>query len=140
MERIGSVAYKLQLPESTSIYPIFHVSQLKTAVPTSHQVSVLPQALEGLQIPVKILQRRVSTSDHTIVPQVLVQWSNLPRSLATWEDLEELKQKFPRAPAWGQAGLRRGGDVSNQDAPTKEADAVTMEPEAPEPRREVRTR
>lgn len=115
VERIGSVAYKLQLPESTSVHPVFHVSQLKTAVPASHKVSALPQALDGLQIPLKILQRRVSSSDHAIVPQALVQWSNLPRLLAMWEDLEALKQRFPRAPAWGQAGLQRGGDVSNSD-------------------------
>ena len=43
---------------------------------------------------------------------MLVQWSNLPPSLATWEDTEALRQRFPHAPAWGQAGLRRGGDVS----------------------------
>ena len=43
---------------------------------------------------------------------MLVQWSNLPPSLATWEDTEALRQRFPRAPAWGQAGLRRGGDAS----------------------------
>ena len=122
-------------------------------MPTSHAVADLPHTLDGLQIPLKILQRRIHTTDHDVVPQVLVQWSNLPRSLATWEDTEALRQRFPRAPAWGQAGLRRGGDVSNQDASTTEAeperelgapsaehDVVTTELEAPEPRREARIR
>lgn len=76
--RVGDVTYKLQLSAATAIHPIFHVSQLKTAVPTSHSMSVLPQDLDGLHIPVKILQRRVSTTDHAVIPQVLVQWSNLP--------------------------------------------------------------
>jgi hypothetical protein len=37
------------------------------------------------------------------VIQVLVQWSSMPASLATWEDLEALRQKFPGAPDWGQS-------------------------------------
>jgi hypothetical protein len=36
------------------------------------------------------------------VPQVKVTWSELPDSLATWEDLTTLKQTFPDAPVWGQ--------------------------------------
>ena len=76
--RVGAVAYKLQLPENSAIHPVFHVSQLKTAVPTSHSVADLPHTLDGLQIPLKVLQRRIHTTDHDVVPQVLVQWSNLP--------------------------------------------------------------
>jgi hypothetical protein len=45
--------------------------------------------------------------------QVLIQWSGLPAALATWEDVEALRQRFPRAPAWGQAGPYRRGDVSS---------------------------
>lgn len=111
LHKANDVAYKLQLPETSAIHPVFHASQLKTAVPSSHTVADLPQAFEGLQIPMKILQRRVRATNHDVTPQVLVQWSNLPRSLATWEDTEALHQCFPRAPAWGQVGLRQGGDV-----------------------------
>lgn len=115
VQKIGAVAYKLLLPESSSIHPVFHVSQLKTAVPASHAVASLPQDLDGLQIPLKVLQRRVGNSGASVVPQVLVQWSGLPRSLVTWEDLEALQQRFPRAPAWGQAVSSSAGDVSNTD-------------------------
>lgn len=40
-----------------------------------------------------------------LVQQVLVTWSGLPDELATWEDQEALHQRFPLAPAWGQAGF-----------------------------------
>jgi hypothetical protein len=114
LDKIGAVAYKLALPASTFIHPVFHVSQLKEAVPSSHAICSLPQSLEGHQYPVKVLQRRVSSSDNTVIPQVLIHWSGMPRSLATWEDLEALKQRFPRAPAWGQAAYEGGEDVSSQ--------------------------
>ena len=31
--------------------------------------------------------------------------------LATWEDEQEVKAKFPTAPAWGQAGAKEDGNV-----------------------------
>ena len=69
---IVNVAYKLLLPDTSTIHPIFHVSQLKTAVPVDHMVSPLPQALDGLQIPMKVLQHHVRMSDNVVVPQVLI--------------------------------------------------------------------
>jgi hypothetical protein len=38
------------------------------------------------------------------VTQVLIKWSSLPVEFGTWEDFHVLKQRFPDAPAWGQAG------------------------------------
>jgi hypothetical protein len=71
-DRVSTVAYKLKLPEGFTVHPVFHVSQLKTAIPTTHMVAELPHTLEGLQIPMKILQRQVHTTERDVVPQVLV--------------------------------------------------------------------
>jgi len=45
------------------------------------------------------------------VSQILVQWESLPESLSTWEEAEDLHRRFPKCPAWGQAGFRGGGNV-----------------------------
>lgn len=114
LERIGQVAYKLDLPPSSKVHPVFHVSQLKPCVRPHQQVtSQLPPPNAAFQVPVQVLQSRIRNKVHRTVAQVLVQWSGMPESAATWEDREALQQLFPRAPAWGQAGFQAGGIVSD---------------------------
>jgi hypothetical protein len=43
------------------------------------------------------------------VAQVLVRWSGMDTSLASWEDEAPLRMKFPAAAAWGQASFQGGG-------------------------------
>jgi hypothetical protein len=120
-EKIGTVAYKLQLPASSSVHPVFHVSQLKGAIPVSHTAEPLPNSVESLQVPQRILQKRVAKSGDAVRLQGLIQWAGLPATLATWEDLEHLRQRFPQAPAWGQVGSDRRGDVSSTPPSLAEA-------------------
>jgi hypothetical protein len=111
LSKVGSVAYKLELPASSRIHPVFHVSQLKKAVVPSVPIAQLPQSLLGFQVPERVLQRRLNADG---LSQILVQWSGMPTSLATWEDALLLHQRFPRAPTWGQAGPHRRGIVTER--------------------------
>jgi hypothetical protein len=104
ISKIGEVAYKLELPSSSAIHPVFHVLLLRPAPSSKYQVSTkLPESDFGLQVPEEVLQRRLQHRHDGSVAQVLVMWSGLDRELATWEDAEALFQQFPNALAWGHA-------------------------------------
>jgi hypothetical protein len=112
-DSVGKVAYRLALPAASKIHPVVHVSQLKLAAGYKGPVpATLPTDFPEFAIPIQVLQTRGITKGHRFVQQVLVEWSGLPRDLATWEDLEALRQCFPFAPAWGQAGFQGGGNVT----------------------------
>ena len=86
LQRIGAVAYKLELPASAAIHDVFHVSQLKLS-PRAQQVSPsLPNDLQQFQVPLRVLQQRWTAGDRP-VEQGLIQWSHSPPELATWEPL-----------------------------------------------------
>jgi transposase InsO family protein len=111
--RVGTVAYTLDLPSSSAVHPTFHVSQLKKAVlPGTLVSSLFPTDIELPRVPIAILQRRQAPTTAGMGEQVLVQWSGWPPELATWEFLETVRQQYPRAPAWGQAGSQAPGTVS----------------------------
>jgi hypothetical protein len=115
-EKIGPAAYRLALPPEAQIHPVFHVSQLKPFVPNYTPVfDTLPQPMDldrGPLAPVEILDRRMVKKGNAAVVQVLLRWSGLPSSCATWEDFTVAKNIFPKALAWGQASSQGGRIVT----------------------------
>lgn len=99
LEKIGKVAYKLQLPEEANIHPVFHVSQLKKHV--GRQAIPLPNLpLVGADGTVKteplaVLARRVIPRQNEPVVQWLIHWENLTPEDATWEDATFIQATFP---------------------------------------------
>jgi hypothetical protein len=113
VKRIGEVAYKLDLPTSSQVHPVVHVSQLKRQVPTSVQVQTNLNIFSGdpafALTPVQFLETALVPHGEATVSRVKVRWSMSNPSLTTWEDADDLCRRFPTAPAWGQAVLKRGG-------------------------------
>jgi hypothetical protein len=59
LARVGTIAYRLELPVSSSVHPVFHVSQLKKSVGAHQSVTAHPPSEAVLwSVPDKILRTR----------------------------------------------------------------------------------
>lgn len=108
-ECIGAAAYRLQLPATSQIHPVFHVSQLKPFTANYSPVfAELPEPVDlaaGPLIPVTILERRMVKKGNSTIPQIKVQWSGLPADSFTWEDYYVVWIKVRGAAVCGLASM-----------------------------------
>ena len=110
LERIGKVAYRLQLPARARIHDVFHVGLLK---PFRGEPPAAPPALppiaDGriLPEPAKVLQAQLRRGAWFI----LVQWAGLPEEEATWEQREEFRQHHPDFQLEDELFAQAGRDV-----------------------------
>jgi hypothetical protein len=90
LQRIGSMAYKLELPPSSCVHPVFHVSFLKKVIGNNIPVQkTLPELNEEGKIilePETILETRIKQLKNRAIVEYLVKWKNLLVEEATWED------------------------------------------------------
>ena len=98
LDKVGQVAYRLQLPSSAQIHNVFHISQLKKCKGAVSQSGELPACDDNgvlLVEPIAILERRLAKKGNAATVFGLVQWSNGSKEDASWEPLEEIQKKFP---------------------------------------------
>jgi hypothetical protein len=90
LERIGKVAYRLELPPTSQIHNVFHVSQLKEYhadyTPVFSELPTFPTLDTIVAEPEAILDRRMMKKGNAPVIQVLIKWKTLPDEEATLED------------------------------------------------------
>ncbi|GJS46223.1 putative reverse transcriptase domain-containing protein [Tanacetum coccineum] len=101
LEKIGFVAYKLELPQELSrVHNTFHVSNLKKCY--SDEPIAVP--LEGLHVddklqfveePVEIMEREIKRLKRSRIPLVKVRWNSRRGPEFTWEREDSFTKKYP---------------------------------------------
>jgi hypothetical protein len=111
LERIGAVAYRLQLPAGARIHDVFHVGVLKPF--RGDSPPSLPPALPPLRHGRLLLEpeRALRARRFRGAWQVLIRWTNLPESEATWELLEDFRSRFPSFQLEDELFVEGGRDV-----------------------------
>ena len=90
LQKIGTMAYKLELPASSRVYPVFHVSCLKKVIGDKLLVQkILPELDEEgktLLEPEAVIETRTRQQRNRSISEYLIKWKNLPMEDSTWED------------------------------------------------------
>ncbi|GJW12570.1 putative reverse transcriptase domain-containing protein [Tanacetum coccineum] len=105
LERIGPVAYKLELPEELSnVHNTFHVSNLKKCL--SDESLVIPMKelrlddkLNFVEEPVEIMDREVKQLKQSRIPIVKVRWNSKRGPEFTWEREDQIRANPVAKPA-----------------------------------------
>ncbi|KAJ0614913.1 putative nucleotidyltransferase, Ribonuclease H [Helianthus annuus] len=101
LERIGKVAYRLELPaELGNVHDVFHVSQLKKCLVDEtlvvpFQELKIDDKLQFVEEPIEIMDREVKVRKHSRIPIVRVRWNSRRGPEFTWEREDQMKLKYP---------------------------------------------
>jgi predicted aspartyl protease len=116
MEQIGTVSYKLQLPEKSRVHPVFHISALKKYNESQDKrkferpESILVESEEEYEVEA-ILDHRVSRKKR----EYLVKWKGYPIDDSTWVSEADCTNSPDIVSAYCLArniSVKRSGEVS----------------------------
>ena len=101
VERIGPVAYRLDLPEEFSrVHNVFHISMLRKYIPDPSHVLETPEIelrddLSYEEQPVQILGREEKELRNKTISLVKVLWRNHLVEEATWKREDQMRSQYP---------------------------------------------
>ena len=99
LQKIGSMAYKLELPASSRVHPVFHVSCLKKVISDKLPIQTILPELDGegknILETEDITEIRTRLLQNQSIPEYLIKWKNLLAEDSTWKD-ESFIQQHPQ--------------------------------------------
>ncbi|GJX95869.1 putative reverse transcriptase domain-containing protein [Tanacetum coccineum] len=101
ISKIGTVAYRLELPEQLNrVHSTFHVSKLKKCMADKPLAIPLDEIqvddkLHFIEEPVEIIDREVKRLKQSRIPIVKVRWNFRRGPEFTWEREDQMQKKFP---------------------------------------------
>ena len=91
LQNIGTMAYKLELPASSRVHRVFHVSCLKKVIGENLPIqTIFPELDEEGKIilePEAVTETRTRQLQNRSISEYLIKWKNLPTEYSTWEDV-----------------------------------------------------
>ncbi|GJS37946.1 putative reverse transcriptase domain-containing protein [Tanacetum coccineum] len=101
LDRVGPVAYKLELPEELSkVHSTFHVSNLEKCL--SDESLIIPMKelrlddkLNFMEEPIEIMDREVKQLRQSRIPIVKVRWNSKRGPEFKWEHEDQIRAKYP---------------------------------------------
>ena len=130
LERVGAVAYRLDLPATMKIHPVFHISLLKPyfhdeTTPERQETQLRPPPIinDDVYLVYRLLRKRTITEGGRQLAQYLVLWQGYPLSEATWEpakhllgsDVRKMKQELDQTKPAPAASTTAQRTADNKD-------------------------
>ncbi|GJW18719.1 putative reverse transcriptase domain-containing protein [Tanacetum coccineum] len=101
IERVKTVAYKLELPQQLSrVHNTFHVSNMKKCLTDESLMIPLKELrvddkLHFMEEPVEVMDREIKQWKRSRIPIIKVRWNSKRGPEFTWEREDQFKQKYP---------------------------------------------
>ncbi|GKB99863.1 hypothetical protein Tco_0986000, partial [Tanacetum coccineum] len=101
LERVGPMAYKLELPEELSnVHSTFYISNLKKCL--SDESLIIPMKelrlddkLNFVEEPIEIMNREVKQLRKSHIPIVKLRWNSKRGPEFMWERKDQIRAKYP---------------------------------------------